>query len=394
MEASVKSLSTRVIFQRALQSYNQGNLTSQLWGSAVADLQAALTGTQGEMLTLQSIVFPRDGLGSGDTNGLMNVTGEEILGTIELPYKQANGSAVYLGDSGLGYPPSLYPNLNYTAGLSNGNQSATIAQYGSQPLYPNSSILLGPLQLNASFALLSITLPVINNTSALDVLGWISVVIDARLLFEVINSLEGLEETGTVLLIGPDTTNWRFPASFLYDELHQDTESLIQNTRVRFVLPPMERYADKRHADYTYGIAEAPFQLSSYPAILQGLMQNQNTPNNPGSVLSATNEQNRTVSVGFAVPATALSAWILLMEQAQSEVWQPITHLRNVLLACVFGTAGVMLLLILPVAHFSSLPIRRLGDATRNSIDPQEHVRQNDNDGVVEKASSSSASGR
>jgi len=60
--------------------------------------------------------------------------------------------------------------------------------------------------------------------------------------------------------------------------------------------------------------------------------------------------------------------WVLLLEQSKEEVYQPIVMLRKVLVACVFGSALVVILLTLPLAHYSSRPIRRLRDATERSI--------------------------
>ena len=86
--------------------------------------------------------------------------------------------------------------------------------------------------------------------------------------------------------------------------------------------------------------------------------------------MSTHNEENFTVSVGYATPSSVMVDWVVLVEQDHSEVWTPIDHLRDILLACVFGTAGAMIILALPIAHFASAPIRRLRDATRNSVAP------------------------
>lgn len=85
-----------------------------------------------------------------------------------------------LGDSGLGYPPSLYPNLTYeiTADVSNPlnatSQQTKVSAFPDFPFNTTSALLLGPLAINATVSLLSITLPIINNTSDTDILGFMT----------------------------------------------------------------------------------------------------------------------------------------------------------------------------------------------------------------------------
>lgn len=84
-----------------------------------------------------------------------------------------------LGDQGLGFPPVLYPNLTFvpTAQVDSANSTRNISAVYAFPdfqLNATSHLLLGPLQINSSFAIFSLTLPIINNTSAADVLGYIT----------------------------------------------------------------------------------------------------------------------------------------------------------------------------------------------------------------------------
>ena len=63
------------------------------------------------------------------------------------------------------------------------------------------------LQANTSlqsYALVSLTLPVIDNTDPDVVLGFMTVVASATSLIEVTQSREGLGNTGMVLLVGPN----------------------------------------------------------------------------------------------------------------------------------------------------------------------------------------------
>lgn len=84
-----------------------------------------------------------------------------------------------LGDPDLGYPPSLYPNLTYTfdSGVSHMNATSeqdTTYAFPDFPFDASSVLLLGPMFVNASFSLLSLTLPIINNTSNTDILGYMT----------------------------------------------------------------------------------------------------------------------------------------------------------------------------------------------------------------------------
>lgn len=86
-----------------------------------------------------------------------------------------------LGDPGRGYPSNLYPNLTYvpTSEPDPADQSANLTRVFAFPdleLNNLSSLLLGPFQVNETFAMVSITLPIINNTSNVDILGFMTYV--------------------------------------------------------------------------------------------------------------------------------------------------------------------------------------------------------------------------
>lgn len=92
-----------------------------------------------------------------------------------------------LGDPELGFPPSLYPNLTYvpTTEPDPADNSANLTRVFAFPdleLNNVSSLLLGPLQINKTFAIVSLTLPIINNTSSVDILGFMTYVISLRTL--------------------------------------------------------------------------------------------------------------------------------------------------------------------------------------------------------------------
>lgn len=124
----------------------------------MTDLQGALAGNGQSALLLQAIIFPKNDTGIGNLHGLLHVTGEGIGGTIPLPYTNPNGSTVFLGDPGLGYPPSLYPNLTFTTTVVNSTYNISNALFEGRPLTPDSTLVLGPFDLNETASLMRLVL--------------------------------------------------------------------------------------------------------------------------------------------------------------------------------------------------------------------------------------------
>ena len=367
LQSSVEAIATRIVVQNVLLLYNQGNNTKENWSRAAVDLQTAIAGGGTSALLLQAVLFPQNNTGIGDPHGLLNVTGDGVRGKIPLPYAYPNGSAVFLGDNGLGYPPLLYPNFTFTTSAIDNTHNYSQGFFDGDPLYSNSTLLLGPWQVNATLALLSITLPIINNTSPADTLGWITVLVNAQMISDVLTSLEGLDKTGTVLLVGPTRAYNKLPPGVTYTTKSATNLTAAGKEEVHFVLPPLQNASRGiRHSEHAYGQPNTPFTMQDYPAVLDAF-----TSTMPGSLISTSNEENKSVSVGYSMLLTKLVDWVLLVEQDHGEVIAPINHLRNVLLACVFGTAGAVFLLVLPIAHFSVRPIRRLREATKKTVDPR-----------------------
>ncbi len=113
-----------------------------------------------------------------------------------------------------------------------------------------------------------------------------------------------------------------------------------------------------------------PFKVTAYPAVFDVFYNNNTAINNATGTIKTRNEQGVAVAVGAARPATTLVTWAVLVEQDDNEAYEPIKTLQNILLGCVFATAGLVLLLIVPCAHISVMPIRRLKEATERSIAP------------------------
>ena len=207
MQTSVGFISSRVLVQSALQRYGQqSNNSDANWVRARSDMGSAMNGggSIGQSLLLQSKVFPKDATGLNGPYSVLNTTSSTWNHALELPLRNEDGSPVFLGDEGLGYPPALYPNLTYSSGQYNDTFNDARAEADGLLLtYASPPLFLGPWLVNDSFSLVSLTVPVVNNTSAADVLGWLTVVMDARLITQVMQSTEGLGNTGQTMIVGP-----------------------------------------------------------------------------------------------------------------------------------------------------------------------------------------------
>ena len=334
-------------------------------------------------MLLEAQVFSKNSTGLSGKYSLLNVSNPDITGNIVLPFTNGTGLPIYLGDNNTGYPLGLFPNLTFTSTVINTTFNRSNAFWEGEPLYNNSTILLGPWLSNQTFGLISLTVPIVNDTSSDDNLGWLTIVCNARSIFNVEKSLEGLGDTGQILIVAPSTPDQKLPARLRIREASNPERSAMEQQNVQFVLPPLQNSSrSTRHPTHTYGLPNTPFEAGKYPAIVDAYTSDNGSPNNAGSALSTHNEENFHVSVGYALPMSPMVNWALLVEQSHGEVIAPINRLRNVLVACVFGTVGVILLLLFPVAHFSVRPIRRLREATKKTIEPYRYDSE-DGDGSL-----------
>ena len=311
-----------------------GNDTVDNWAASQSDLSSALVGSGGNALLMQAIIFPRDDTGPGSTGGLVNVTGDQVMDTIKLPTTYANGSHVYLGDPGPGYPPNLYPNLTYTRTVVNSTYNDSRAYYDNVELSLESALVIGPWAVNRTFSLLSLTVAMINNNIPTDILGYLTVVIDARMLYNIVNSPEGLDTTGEILLVGPAASNNLFVTKPTIGQ-----PQTVATEEVVFLLPPQSNSTlHYRHSDRALpsGNPTLPFVAKQYPTVVDAYTKNNKAINNAGSIISTKNEQGVRVSTGYATLTTTLVNWALIFEQSHSEVVAPITRLRNIVLACKY----------------------------------------------------------
>jgi osomolarity two-component system sensor histidine kinase SLN1 len=364
MQTAASFVTTRQILQTALERYNSGaNTTRESWADAEFDLEASFgyTGPLKSPFVLQVRIFSRNSTGPAGLESVLNVTGTGA-DTIHLPWNHDDGRPVLLGDSPSGFPPALYPNLTMSTILDSNGDPQPMAMYEGMVLGSNSTLVLGPLMLNATSSLLSITLPIVNNTSPNDVIGWASVVTAARLIQLVQQDPRGLGTSGQTLLLGPVTPTNHFPSTVLGREAAADLQ-------VRYLLP-LNATSIGRHPSHVFGTENAPFPASDYPAVARSLIDDMRGWDEVGSIIRTHNEAGKSVSVGFSVPPTNLVDWVVVVEQSRDEVWEPINHLRNIILACLFAVVGFNILISLPIAHWAVSPIIRLRAATEQTIDP------------------------
>ncbi|CAK7564276.1 MAG: Histidine kinase osmosensor [Sporothrix epigloea] len=375
VQTTCENVASRILIQQAFTSFYAGNHSQSNWEMAQQDMQSAL-GSSGFTTLFQSRLYSRNT--SGRATGLLNVTGLGV-GVIKLPFLNSDGSDIYLGDPDLGYPPMLYPNITYNdtglpSHIINTTNTFTATAFPDVKLTNNGGLLLGPLVVNSSFALISLTVPVRQNSNQF-LLGYMTIVAAATSLIEIQTSPEGLGKTGVVLMIGPNTQWNRFNST---DQASNDTyvpadRNAFGENEVHFILPPVPSASGaERHNNYDFqsGSYTDTFKMSQYPAVLGVFSDQINTVNNATATLKTTNEQGFNVAVGYARPQSTLVSWAVLVEQAHSEAYAPIATLRKILLGTVFGTAGLVMILIFPCAHLSVKPIRELKDATEKSIAP------------------------
>lgn len=393
IQTACQSIATRLLLQDAFSrfyNYSINNITDDdPWEAAREDLTSALGRTAFSGL-LQVRLYSRNT--TGNPNGLLNLTGNGATesGSILLPYKAPDGSLVYLGDPEHGFPPSLYPNITYVD-LNRSNTYMPDTRAFSANVFPGvslgngsdgSGILLGPMMINSSYALMSITIPVRKVDNSGYILGYMTLVANAKTLVEVQSSKEGLGRTGIVLFIGSVNPWNHFNHSVgASNATWAPPLEEFERQKVHFLLPPHPVPGQPDRHDqhsYTSGKFNEPFELRQYPAALHVLSGHNPSPNNATSTLSSKNEQGYSVAVGAARPQTSLVSWAIIVEQDENEAYEPIKTLRSILLGCVFGTLGLVLLVVFPFAHLTVMPIRRLKAATENSIDPPGYEDEED----------------
>lgn len=376
MQILVQQAANRQSPQIALQHYYSGNTTNDNWQRTGEDFDAIFSGNVKTGVAIQARIYAYN----SSSQVLFSRTASTVA-NIVLPYKTESGDTVTLGDDD-GFVPQLYPRFTVETIPYNATFNTYEARFDGRTIDNTSYLFSGPYRVNDTLSLVSITLPIINNTSSIDLLGWLTVVLDASLITSVVDALEGLDDSGLTMLFGPGNVTNNFPSDYLYDAAQIDAPHDVD---VRFLVPPTPRNIVNRHGAASSSLDPSLFSWSKFPAIRAAFSQPTGMTNNAGSLIYTSNEDGKSVSVGYAVVSSSMVNWAIIIEQSRKEVWEPIAHLRKILLACVFGTMGAMILLAFPVAHYSSRPIRRLRDATNRTVAPlpfEDNSLNSQNDGA------------
>jgi osomolarity two-component system sensor histidine kinase SLN1 len=379
MRISVRQASSRLAPQAALgRYYADDNNTSANWARTMEDYDAIFAGDAASRVAIQARIYA---VNSSD-NTLFSRTANSMRDVV-LPILKPDGQNATFGDPEYGFIPELYPRFKVDTIPYNSTFNTYKAHYEGRTIDNTSYLFSGPYRVNDTLSLVSITIPIINNTSSIDTLGWSTTVLDASLITTVINADEGLDDSGLTLLLGPASATNTFPEEHNYGTEEQNAP---ENVQVRYVVPPTQREDVQRHGQHGTDLdSSSSFDWTRFPAVHEGFSKSMATSENAGSMISTNNEEGDRVAAGFARVVSPMVEWVIVVEQSHKEVWEPIYHLRNVMIACVFGTLGAMILLAFPVAHFSSQPIRRLRDATKKTVAPHlfdddDFSSQNDGD--------------
>jgi osomolarity two-component system sensor histidine kinase SLN1 len=116
---------------------------------------------------------------------------------------------------------------------------------------------------------------------------------------------------------------------------------------------------------------DTSWELSKYPTALKLMLERYENRNNSISELSTRNEEGFSVAVGATRPQSPLVEWILIVEETHTEAFGSVARLRKIILACVFGTAGLIILMVPILTHWAVAPIRRLRAAALKSVIPE-----------------------
>ena len=316
-------------------------------------MQDSLSGGIDDTLLLQAAIFPRSDQLDPTRGAIVNATGEGAVGTIQLPYASDNGSQLYLGDLGKGYPRELYPNFTWS-----GREENASVSYEDRTFTYDTTLLLGPLYLDDKSALISMTVAINNNTSRKDVVAWLTVVLDARLLYDIVSDAVGLEHTGEILIIGPPSPNNLFSPT-------NDEQMPYVNVAqpAWFVLPPNSNKTVGHRHDIRAADPDLTFQMRDFPAVVDGF-----TKSRAGSHLSTSNEENKHVAVGYSRVMSELVDWVVIFEESRGEVMAPVNRLRSTVIACILSVFAAIIIICFPLAHFAVKPVQALRKATENSI--------------------------
>ena len=169
MQIVVVQASNRLSPQAALQRYYQGNRSDQNWDRVREDYDALFTGDMRNRIAVQSRIYPRN----GTDQVIFSRTAVSML-DVQLPYNTSDGQPALMGDSDSGFVPELYPRFNVSTIAYNSSFNEYEGNYEGRAINNSSYLLSGRFRVNDTLSLVSITLPIINNTSNIETLTWTS----------------------------------------------------------------------------------------------------------------------------------------------------------------------------------------------------------------------------
>ncbi|KAF3902803.1 hypothetical protein AA313_de0205310 [Arthrobotrys entomopaga] len=328
LQSAVTNVASRAQVLNAIKRYTGEiggvkNHTYENWNASLIDVSLVLS-TQ---LALQHVtVFSSD-----FKTVYLNVTSQGVVSENTpglVPIGDATGNTVgfnsILGHPG--FPNELFP---------------------KSPPPDDGTLLLGPVRslTNSSAQIASITTPIYNNTTAAvvdkSILGYVTVVCSLFSVENNLNDYADLGETYKYFLLGPANGN-----------MEDESSGWPGNVSWRYVLPPIISTAGQGTLGGFWS------KIGSTPGFM-------------GSLIDTRNPANRDrVAIGFSPVDYSLVSWILVVQMDYSEVNQPISHLRNLLLATVFGTAAGVVIVTCVLATYAIRPIARLRDATEKTTRP------------------------
>ncbi|KAL9061299.1 MAG: hypothetical protein Q9162_000173 [Coniocarpon cinnabarinum] len=365
MDDTVIALAGRSWLREMLSDHANGNITTQATSQFQANLANSLTGTQQQALAMQAAIWPARAENNTSLSPLLNATSSDAESPhILFPAVGENGSTIWLGAPEGGLPEMLYPNLTQSARPDRGN----VTSYNGKELTPESTIFLGPLWTNETSVLFSITRAVMDTTNT-SIAGWLTVVLDGRLVLQISQNPIAIGESGLNLIVGPNTNDNKF-ANGSQDQPYYTQGPEILDQPVHFVLPPArdsghpyEVQRPQASKNVTY-----PWQLNAYPAAQMAFTTPWSDLQQGGSHLQDRNENGASVGVGYASPQSQLCDWVVMIEYTSKEVYSPIAQLRRVILISFGVTVAVLIVTVVPITGIWAGPVRRLRAATAESI--------------------------
>jgi osomolarity two-component system sensor histidine kinase SLN1 len=202
-------------------------------------------------------------------------------------------------------------------------------------------VFLGPKVVNRTgdnspVYVASLTVPVYNNTTAVpsarNTLGYMTVVFNIHSMLDVTGNTQGLGGTGQVMLLGPENRLNRWDNStgnFAIDS---------KNDYYQYLLPP----------PLNPGMFLVKQRISQYPLVAKAWREAKARGDYSGVDIDTKDAFGVKSSVGYATVTfdATNSSFLLLVEQSHSEAFEPMFKLRRIVVGCVFGTVGLVLVIL------------------------------------------------